>query len=99
MYKHFIIGNIFGYIELLALTAFFVYLMWKNFSKINVIYIKRFTNKIKIPILVITIFLNGLIYPILWILNINWIISIAINAFMISMVVCLSISVFWGRDK
>lgn len=99
MYKHFVIGNIFGYIEFLALIAFFVYLMWKNFSKIKAIYIKRFTNKIKIPILVIAIFLNGLIYPILWILNINWIISIAINAFMISMIVCLSISVFWGRDK
>lgn len=99
MYKPFFSGNIFAYIEFIIILGFFIFLMYKNFSQIKIIYINKFTVKIKILILLMTILLNGVIYIILDIYNINWIISIAINAFIVSLIVSLSISAFWGKNK
>lgn len=99
MYKPFFSENIFAYIEFIIIFGFFIFLMYKNFHQIKNIYINKFTIKVKFLILLMAILLNGLIYIILDIYHINWIISIAINAFIVSLIVYLSIAAFWGKNK
>ena len=66
---------------------------------INVFYMNKFRRITKISILLITIPLHSLIYVLLDEFNINWIFCIVINAFMLSLIIYLTISVFFGKGK
>lgn len=99
MYKSFFSNNLLAYIEFLVLFVFLIFLWYKNIKKINAFYMNKFGIRIKIVILIITILLNGPIYIGLDIFNTNWIIAIAINAFMICLIIYLTISVFFGKSN
>lgn len=97
MYKPFFSNNLFSYIEFLILFIFFIFLLYKNISKINIFYMNRFRKRTKITILLLFIPLHSLIYVMLDKFNINSVIGIAINSFMLVLIVYLTISVFFGR--
>ncbi|MBN1040285.1 hypothetical protein DVW12_16475 [Clostridium botulinum] len=98
MYKPFFNNNILAYIEFLILLGFFIFLLYENFSKINIFYMDKFSQKIKTAILIITIPFHTLIYIILdKEFNINWAIGVVINAFMLTLILYLSIAVFFSK--
>lgn len=97
MYKPFFSNNLFAYIEFLVLFVFLIFLLYKNIKKINVFYMNKFGTIIKFVILLTTIILNSLIYLALAIYNINWVIAIAVNAFMICLIIYLTISIFFRK--
>ncbi len=99
MYKPFFSNNLFAYIEFLVLFAFFIFLFYKNIKKINAFYMNKFKTRTKIVVLLITIPFHSLIYLVLDKFNINWIIGIVVNAFMICLIIYLTISVFFGKNK
>lgn len=99
MYRPFLHDNIFACIEFVIFLGFYAFLMYRNFQFIKIQYIEKYTVKTKIAILIITILLNSIIYIILDMYNVNWILSIIINATFISLIVFLAISIFYQKNK
>ena len=99
MYKPFFSGNIFAYIEFLVLFIFLLFLLYKNNSLVNGFYMNRFSTKTKIAILLITIPLHTLIYVVLDTFNTNWVIGVAVNAFILTLIVYLTVSIFFRKSK
>ena len=99
MYKPFFYNNIFSYIEFIGLLVLFMFLIYRNINNIYLVRFNKKTRKTKVLLLIIVFILNPLIYIFLDIFNIIWIISIAINAIMITLIIYLTISIIYEKNK
>lgn len=97
MYKPFFNNNPFAYVEFAVLFLLFLYLLYKNIKIINIFYMNKFNTIMKVIILLITIIFNSLIYLLLDLFNINWVFVVMVNAFMLSIIVYLTISIFFDQ--
>lgn len=97
MYNPFFDSNIFARIEFMILFGLLMVLLYKNISLVNKFYMNRFSMKIKIAVLLITIFLSSLIYVFLHTLNVIWVINVAVNAVVLALIVYLTISIFFNN--
>lgn len=97
MYNPFFDSNIFARIEFMILFGLLMVLLYKNISLVNKFYMNRFSMKVKIAVLLITIFLSSLIYVFLHTLNVIWVINVAVNAVVLALIVYLTISIFFNN--
>ena len=98
MYDLFFKDNLLAYVEFYVLLIMFIYILFYKREFFIRNYVYKFNTLVKFIILVFTSIFNVIVLAVLYSYNIYWWIGVAYNSLAITLIIYLTIAVFFKSD-